>query len=179
MQPKGPKRSKRKMALRNIRTDEDPVLRKKARTVGKFDQRLHLLLEDMAETMYEAPGVGLAAPQVGILKRVLVYDNGSGIRELINPEILEKQGGQHEVEGCLSVPGVYGRVKRPASIKYRYMDRNGREHTAEASEMEAVIVCHETDHLNGILFTDYEVEYLTREELEELEESGDIDEETL
>lgn len=164
------------MALRNIRTDEDPVLRKKSRRIEKFDKKLHMLLEDMAETMYEAPGVGLAAPQVGILRRVLVYDNGIGIMEIINPEILEKHGEQHEVEGCLSVPGIYGKVKRPAIIKYKYMDRYGEEHTAQAQDMEAVILCHETDHLEGILFTDHDVEYLTEEDLEELAKSKDLEE---
>lgn len=167
------------MALRNIRKDEDPVLRKETRHVDRFDSRLHALLEDMAETMYEAPGVGLAAPQVGMLKKVVVYDSGNGIRELINPEITLMEGEQIEIEGCLSVPGVYGTVKRPARIKYSYMDRNGKPHEGEAEEMEAVIISHETDHLHGILFTDKVIEYLSQEELEAMEESGDLDEETL
>lgn len=167
------------MALRNIRKDEDPVLRKETRQVDKFDRKLHALLEDMAETMYEAPGVGLAAPQVGMLKKVVVYDSGNGIRELINPEITLKEGEQIEIEGCLSVPGVYGTVKRPARIEYSYMDRNGNPHKGEAEKMEAVIISHETDHLHGILFTDKVIDYLTPEELEEMEQAGELDEETL
>jgi peptide deformylase len=167
------------MAIRNIRKDEDPILRKETRQVEKFDSRLHTLLEDMAETMYDAPGVGLAAPQVGMLKKVVVYDSGNGICELINPEITLTEGEQIEIEGCLSVPGVYGTVKRPARIKYSYMDRNGKHHEGKAEEMEAVIISHETDHLHGILFTDKVIEYLSLEELEAMEESGDLDEETL
>jgi len=167
------------MALRNIRKDEDPVLRKKAKTVARFNKRLSDLLEDMAETMYDAPGIGLAAPQVGILKRAIVYDTGEGIREMINPEITETREEQVEVEGCLSVPGKYGRVKRPAWIKVKYTDREGLEKSQEAEGLEAVVICHETDHLDGILFTDKVEEYLTTEEIEEMHSSGEEDEEIL
>ncbi len=167
------------MALRNIRTDEDPVLRKISKTVTKINQKVELLLEDMADTMYEAPGVGLAAPQIGILKRIVVYDVGDGIVEMINPEILNTEDEQIEVEGCLSVPGKYGRVKRPARVKVKYQDRNGNDITKSAEELEAVVICHETDHLNGILFTDKVEEYLTEEEIEDMHSSGDSDEEVL
>ncbi|MBN1623975.1 MAG: peptide deformylase [Clostridia bacterium] len=167
------------MALRNIRTDEDPVLRKRARTVAKINQRIEILLEDMAETMYAAPGLGLAAPQVGILKRVIVYDAGDGIVEMINPVITDSEDEQVEVEGCLSVPGKYGRVRRPALITVVYQDRNGNELTKTARELEAVVICHETDHLDGILFTDKVEEYLTDVEIEEMHSSGESDEEIL
>lgn len=167
------------MALRNIRTDEDPVLRKRAKAVPKINQRIEILLEDMAETMYEAPGIGLAAPQVGILKRVIVYDIGDGIVEMINPVITDSEDEQVEVEGCLSVPGKYGRVKRPALISVVYQDRNGNEMTKTARELEAVVICHETDHLDGILFTDKVEDYLTDEEIEEMHSSEESDEETL
>ncbi|MFO7611046.1 MAG: peptide deformylase [Clostridia bacterium] len=164
------------MALRNIRTDEDSVLRKKARTVERFDPALHRLLDDMADTMYDAPGIGLAAPQVGILKRVIVLDTGEGLMEMINPEITEAEGEQIEIEGCLSVPGIYGKVSRPASIKVSYQDRKGVKHTMDAVELPAVVICHETDHLFGKLFTDIATEYITAEELEA---SGNLHEETL
>ncbi|MBN2557161.1 MAG: peptide deformylase [Clostridia bacterium] len=164
------------MALRNIRIDEDPVLRKKARTVEKFDPALHRLLEDMADTMYDAPGIGLAAPQVGVLKRAIVFDTGDGLMEMINPEITDSEGEQIEIEGCLSVPGIYGKVSRPASIKVNYQDRKGIRHTMDANELQAVVICHETDHLFGKLFTDIATEYITAEELEE---SGNMHEETL
>ena len=167
------------MALRNIRIDEDPVLRKKAKAVAKISQRIEILIDDMAETMYEAPGVGLAAPQVGVLKRVIVYDVGEGIVEMINPVITKTEDEQTEVEGCLSVPGKYGRVKRPARIEVSYQDRNGNKMTKTAEELEAVVICHETDHLDGILFTDKVEEYLTDEEINEMHSSGESDEETL
>ncbi len=158
------------MALRNIRVDEDPVLRKKAKKVDRFNSKLHGLLDDMAETMYSAPGVGLAAPQVGILKRVVIFDIDEYLYEMINPVITKKEGEQIEIEGCLSVPGKYGRVQRPESIVVEYQDRNGENQTLEAEGLKAVVVCHETDHLDGRLFTDIVIEYLS---LEELEESGE------
>lgn len=164
------------MALRNIRVDEDPVLRKKTKKVEKFNGRLHGLLDDMAETMYEAPGVGLAAPQVGILKKVVIFDVDDQLYEMINPEITSTEGEQIEVEGCLSVPGKYGRVKRPEKVTVEYQNRNGEAMSLEAEGLKAVVVCHETDHLEGRLFTDMVIEYLTPEELEE---SEDIIDETL
>lgn len=162
------------MALRKIRTEEDPVLRKKTKKVEKFNSRLHNLLDDMAETMYEAPGVGLAAPQIGMLKRIIVFDIGEGFSEMINPEIIESEGEQIEIEGCLSVPGIYGRVKRPSKIKAKFQDRKGKKHILEAEGLQAVVICHETDHLEGKLFTDMVIEYITPEELEE---TGDHEDE--
>ncbi|HPQ46134.1 MAG TPA: peptide deformylase [Clostridia bacterium] len=167
------------MALRNIRKDEDPVLRKRAREVAKADRKIAMLLDDMAETMYEAPGVGLAAPQVGILRRAIVYDIGEGLVKMLNPVITVREGEQIEVEGCLSVPGRYGRVKRPARVEVSYLDENGNEMTRSAEELEAVVICHETDHLDGILFTDKVEEYLTDEEISEMHSSGEADEEIL
>ena len=162
------------MALRNIRVNEDPVLRKKAKKVDRFNGKLHGILDDMAETMYAAPGVGLAAPQVGILKRVIVFDIDEQLCEMINPVITETEGEQIEIEGCLSVPGKYGRVQRPEKIVVEYQDRNGGRQVLETEGLKAVVVCHETDHLNGRLFTDIVIEYIS---LEELEESGEeIDE---
>ncbi len=155
------------MALRNIRINEDPVLRKKAKKVDRFNKRLHGLLDDMAETMYAAPGIGLAAPQVGILKRVIIFDVNDQLFEMINPVITETEGEQIDIEGCLSVPGKYGRVQRPENIKVEYQDRNGEKLSLEAESLTAVCVCHETDHLEGKLFTDIVIEYLTQEELEE------------
>jgi peptide deformylase len=161
------------MALRNIRVDEDPVLRKKAKTVDRFNPRLHALLDDMAETMYAAPGVGLAAPQVGILKRAIVFDIDENLHEMINPVITGTEGGQIEIEGCLSVPGKYGRVERPEKITVEYKDRYGDKHTLDAEGLKAVVICHETDHLDGRLFTDLVIEYLTPEEIEEAGEDFD------
>lgn len=161
------------MALRNIRIDEDPVLRKKAKEVTKFNARLYALLDDMADTMYAAPGVGLAAPQVGMLKRIIVFDIQDKLFEMVNPVIVETEGEQVEVEGCLSVPGKYGRVQRPAKIKVEYQDRNGEKIALEAEGLEAVVICHETDHLDGRLFTDIVIDYLTPEEIES---EGNIDE---
>ena len=158
------------MALRNIRIDEDPVLRKVAKKVDRFNGRLHGLLDDMADTMYDAPGIGLAAPQVGILKRVVVFDIDDQLYEMINPEIIKADGEQIEVEGCLSVPGKYGRVKRPEKITVEYQDRNGDVISLEAEGLKAVVVCHETDHLEGRLFTDIVIEFLTPEEIEESED---------
>ena len=117
------------------------------------------MLYEVITTMYEAPGVGLAAPQVGILKRVIVFDIQEKLYEMINPEIFETEGEQIEVEGCLSVPGKYGRVERPAKIKVRYQDRNGETNVLEAEGLEAVVICHETDHLEGKLFTDIVIDY--------------------
>lgn len=144
------------MAIRNIRKDEDPVLRKLSKTVEQFDDKLALLVEDMIDTMYEADGVGLAAPQIGILKRVTVIDvyDDNGVRVLINPEIVETSGEQFEIEGCLSLPGLAGRVKRPAWVKVKYQDLHGKSKEVEGTELLARALCHEIDHLNGILFTD-------------------------
>ncbi len=142
------------MALRNILKDSDPTLRKTCRTVNKIDHRITTLLDDMIETMYHADGIGLAAPQVGILKRVIVVDIGEGIIELINPEIIDKSGEKVDTEGCLSVPGVSGDVKRPEYLKVRGLNRHGETVVIEGEDLLARALCHEIDHLDGILFTD-------------------------
>ncbi len=142
------------MAIRKIAQIGDPVLRKKAKVVQKFDQKLIDLLEDMADTMYEADGVGLAAPQVSILKRVVVIDVGDGIIELINPEIISTSGEQIDAEGCLSVEGETADVKRPYVVKVRAQDRNGNTFEIEGEELLARAFCHEIDHLEGVLFVD-------------------------
>ena len=141
------------MALRNIVKVGDPVLTKKSRTVEKFDERLWTLLDDMKETMYAANGVGLAAVQVGVLKRVVVIDVGDGYMELINPEITEKSGIQTEEEGCLSLPGESGVTIRPAVVKIKAQDRNGKWCVYKGEGLKARCFCHETDHLDGVVFT--------------------------
>ena len=156
------------MALRNILTEEDPTLRKVSRPVTKFDDRLHELLDDMAETLEDARGVGLAAPQVGILRRVVVVDVGEEILELINPEIISQSGEQTGMEGCLSVPGKYGIVTRPNVVKVRAQDRFGEWYEAEGEELIARAFCHELEHLDGHLYVDKVERFLTQEELGEL-----------
>lgn len=142
------------MAIRNIRISTDEVLRKKCKVVKEITPNLLTLLDDMADTMYEAEGVGLAAPQVGILKRVVVIDIGEGLVELINPEILETSGSQIDDEGCLSVPGKSAPVERPYYAKVKAMDRDGNEFIIEGEELMARALCHEIDHLDGILYID-------------------------
>ena len=142
------------MAIRTIRISTDEVLRKKCKVVKEITPNLLTLLDDMADTMYEANGVGLAAPQVGILKRVVVIDIGEGLVELINPEILETSGSQIDDEGCLSVPGKYAPVERPNYVKVKAMDRDGNEFIIEGEELMARALCHEIDHLDGILYID-------------------------
>ena len=153
------------MGLRKILTTEEPALHKVCRPVEKFDWRLHKLLNDMKETLAEANGVGLAAPQVGILRRVVIVDTGEEILELVNPELLETDGEQEGAEGCLSVPGKYGLVKRPYYAKVRAQDRNGEWFEAEGEELIARCFCHELDHLDGIVYTEIMERYLTDEEL--------------
>lgn len=143
------------MAIRNIVQYPDPVLKKKARPVQKFNQRLHKLLDDMAETMYDANGVGLAAPQVGILKRVIVVDVGEGLIEMVNPEIVDKKGEQFAPpEGCLSIPNLVGEVRRAQWVKVTGQDRDGNAIEIEAEDYLARALQHEIDHLNGVLFID-------------------------
>ena len=155
------------MALRNIVTVGESVLNKVCRPVTRFDSRLHLLLDDMADTLAEANGVGLAAPQVGVLRRVVLVDVGEeDFLELINPEIIEQSGSQTGLEGCLSVPGKYGLVTRPYYAKVRAQDRNGNWFEAEGEELIARCFCHELDHLDGIVYTQVMERYLTEEELE-------------
>ena len=154
------------MGLRKILTDKEPSLHKVCRPVEKFDRRLHKLLDDMVETMLDANGVGLAAPQVGILRRVVTVDTGDGILELVNPVLVETDGEQIGAEGCLSVPGKYGLVKRPMTAKVRAQDRYGEWFEAEGEELIARCFCHELDHLDGILYTQIMERFLTEEELE-------------
>ena len=158
------------MGLRKILTDKDPALHKVCKSVEKFDEKLHKLLEDMTDTLIDSQGVGLAAPQVGILRRVVLVDTGDGILELINPVLLETDGEQVGPEGCLSVPGKYGLVKRPYYAKVRAQDRDGNWFEAEGEELIARCFCHELDHLDGILYTEVMDRFLTEEELEYDEE---------
>ena len=152
------------MAIRSIRIiDQDDVLRKHARKVEKFDERLHTLLNDMAETMAAGNGVGLAAPQVGVLKRCCVIDVGEGLIELVNPEIVSREGEVTVIEGCLSVPDRAGRVVRPEKVKVKAQDRHGEPFEIEGEGMLAVCLCHEIDHLDGILYTDKMIEDATEE----------------
>ena len=153
------------MGLRKILTTEEPALHKVCRPVEKFDWRLRKLLDDMKETLAQANGVGLAAPQVGILRRVVIVDTGEEILELVNPELLETDGEQEGAEGCLSVPGKYGLVKRPYYAKVRAQDRNGEWFEAEGEELIARCFCDELDHLDGIVYTEIMERYLTDEEL--------------
>ena len=153
------------MGLRKILTDKEPALHKVCRPVEKFDWRLHKLLDDMADTLVDSNGVGLAAPQVGILRRVVLVDTGEEILELINPELIETDGEQIGAEGCLSVPGKYGLVKRPYYAKVRAQDRNGEWYEAEGEELIARCFCHELDHLDGIVYTQVMERFLTEEEL--------------
>lgn len=156
------------MALRNILTEGEPALRKTARLVTRFDHRLHDLLDDMAETMDNANGVGLAAPQVGILRRVAVVLDGEDVIELVNPEIISQSGEQSGPEGCLSVPGRYGIVTRPNVVRVRAQDRMGNWFEVEGEELLARGLCHELEHLDGHLYTERVERYLTDEEIEEL-----------
>jgi len=142
------------MALRNIRINEDPILRKISKVVEIIDERTQILIDDMLDTMYESNGVGLAAPQVGILKRVVVIDIGDGPIILINPEIVEANGEVKDVEGCLSVPGKQGNVIRPQYVKVKAEDRDGNSIQIQGEDLLARALCHEIDHLNGILYTD-------------------------
>lgn len=153
------------MALRKILTDKESALHKTCRPVVDFDARLHTLLEDMRETLIDSGGVGLAAPQVGILRRVVLVDTGEEILELVNPTLVETSGEQEGPEGCLSVPGKYGLVKRPYYAKVRAQDRNGQWYEAEGEELIARCFCHELDHLDGILYTQVMERFLTEEEL--------------
>lgn len=150
------------MAIRKIVVlGEDDVLRKRSRRVDTFDKRLRTLLDDMAQTMYKADGVGLAAPQVGILKRVVVIDVGEGLLELINPEIVESEGSVICVEGCLSVPGRRGKVERPERVMVVAQNRDGKEIRLEGEGLLALALCHELDHLDGIVYVDKMIEDVT------------------
>ena len=157
------------MGIRKIVTIGDDTLRKHCKPQEKFDKRLATLLNDMAETMYKAEGVGLAAPQVGILRRAAVVDiteDHSGLMELVNPEIVEREGEQTGREGCLSVPGRQGVVTRPMKVKVRYQDRNGDLYELKTEGFEARAICHELDHLDGRLYIDVMDRELTEEEIQ-------------
>lgn len=161
------------MGLRKILSDKEPALHKVCKPVTSFDRRLHKLLDDMAETLEKANGVGLAAPQVGILRRVVIVDVGAGeedgesdILELVNPELIATDGEQEGPEGCLSVPGKYGLVKRPYHAVVRAQDRNGDWFETEGEALIARCFCHELDHLDGIVYTQVMERFLTDEELE-------------
>ena len=148
------------MAQRQLRYREDDVLYKKCKEVTKFDEKLAILLDDMYDTMTKANGVGLAAPQVGIIKRAVVIDVGDGRIELINPQIIETSGSQVGNEGCLSFPGVWGEVERPDYVKVRAYDRHGKEFELEGKELLARAICHECDHLDGVVFTSHVTKFV-------------------
>ena len=153
------------MGIRKILTVEEPALHKVCRPVESFDHKLHKLLDDMRQTLIDSEGVGLAAPQVGILRRVVLVDTGEEILELVNPSLLETDGEQVGAEGCLSVPGKYGIVKRPYYAKVKAQDRHGDWYEYEGEELIARCFCHELDHLDGIIYTEVMDRFLTEEEL--------------
>jgi len=157
------------MAYREIRKDGDEVLRKKSRRVDVIDEKIIMLFEDMADTMYKADGVGLAAPQIGILKRIIVIDVGNGLFEMINPVILGQSGEQDGIEGCLSLPGTSGEVKRPLNVSAKYTDIRGETVIIEAEALFARAICHELDHLDGILYKDKAHKMYTKKEIEEMQ----------
>lgn len=146
------------MAIRQLRFEGDPVLRKISRKIEKIDDKILILLDDMVETMYKEEGVGLAAPQIGILKRAIVIDIGEGPIKLLNPEIIAQEGCEIDLEGCLSVPDKSGKVKRPKSVKVKYIDINGDEKIIDGSDLLARALCHEIDHLDGVLYIDKVIE---------------------
>ena len=148
------------MAIREIRTKDDEILYKKCKEVKSFDKKLHILLDDMYDTMKQREGVGLAAPQVGILKRAVVIDVGGVAIDLINPEIIEESGSQTGSVGCLSVPGVWGEVERPNKVTVKAQDRDGKWFTMEGTELLARAICHECEHLEGKLFLDRVIEFI-------------------
>ncbi|MDR1531352.1 MAG: peptide deformylase [Clostridiales bacterium] len=161
------------MALRNIRLSNDEMLRKKSKPVTGITQSTLTLLDDMAETLYSQNGLGLAAPQVGVLRRIVVVDVGEGIVELINPELVEAEGTQNCYEGCLSIPDVSGLVERPLRVKIKALNRNGEEFFAEGADIAAIAFCHELDHLDGILYTDKATVIKNNEELEREEQENE------
>lgn len=154
------------MAIRNVRTEEDEVLRKISKEVDIIDDRIVGLLKDMSDTMYKSDGVGLAAPQIGILKRLVVIDVGEGLIELINPVITGETGEQVDYEGCLSVPQLVGEVKRPEKVTVEALNVRGEKITIEGQKLLAVALCHEIDHLNGILFIDKAVKIVNKKDFE-------------
>ena len=164
------------MAIRNIRIIGDPILRKKSREVEKIDDRIIQLLDDMEETMRDANGLGLAAPQIGILKRLVVVDmqDGNGVMKMINPKITKKsEDTQENLEGCLSIPGKSGVVDRPKNLVLEYTDINGKNVIVDCDEYKAVCICHELDHLEGVLYTDLAKRMYDNSELEQAEEDDE------
>ena len=164
------------MALREIVVEGDNVLNKKCRTVEKFDDRLSILIDDMIETLLDSGGVGLAAPQVGVLRRVVVIhvDPEKAPFEMVNPEIIATKGEQKGLEGCLSLPGKWGIATRPYHVEVKAQDRNGKEFTVSGDALMARAFCHELDHLNGVLYNEVVDRMLTPDELEKLAE-GELD----
>ena len=154
------------MAIRNIITKEDATLRKKSREVTEITHKILVLLDDMKETLLEANGVGLAAPQVGVLRRIAIVDTGEEVLELINPVIVETEGEQTEIEGCLSIPGIYGEVTRPMRVVIESTNRLGERKRIEGTELVARAFCHEIDHLDGVLFEDKATRFVKAEDLE-------------
>ncbi|MDD5796079.1 MAG: peptide deformylase [Oscillospiraceae bacterium] len=157
------------MAIRQIVKEGDPVLNKKCREVVKFDDRLAMILDDMKETLALAEGVGLAAPQVGILRRIVVVDVGEGPIELVNPVITEQSGEQEGLEGCLSCPGEWGITRRPMYVTVKAQDRNGKEFTVSGEGLLAKAFCHELDHLEGILYKQIAIRMVNPAEIEDAE----------
>ncbi|MDR7856391.1 peptide deformylase [Tissierella sp.] len=155
------------MALREIRISGDPILRKKSKAITEVTERIKILLDDMVDTMNEAEGVGLAAPQIGILRRAVVIDVGEGPIKLLNPELIEVKGQVIDIEGCLSVPGRSGTVDRPEWVRIKYMDVEGNEKHLEGNGLLARAICHEIDHLDGILYTDKIIDEVVLEEDDE------------
>lgn len=156
------------MAIKDIVLEGDDFLRKKSHPVTKFDERLWALLEDMKDTLIKHEGVGIAAVQIGTLRRVILIDVGDGIVEYVNPEIIETSGEQEKYEGCLSIPGERGYVKRPAKVVLKAQDRHGNYFTKEGEELLAIAMCHETDHLDGVIYKDKVTRMVDPEELEEV-----------
>lgn len=143
------------MAIRNLRLEGDPILRKTSREVKEITPKVRELIDDMLETMYEKEGVGLAAPQVGILKRIVVIDVGDGPLVMINPEMVREEGTQTGDEGCLSIPGKAGQVTRPNEVTVRFMDEDGEYYELDGTELLARAICHECEHLDGKLYIDH------------------------
>ena len=159
------------MAIRRIVKQGDPILRKRSREIIEINDRIFEIIEDMTETLYKENGLGIAAPQIGILKRIVVIDTGEGLIELINPVILSTEGEQENTEGCLSVPGEFGLVKRPACVKIKALNKNGKRIELVGNGVLARAICHEIDHLEGRLFTDIAIEMYSQEEIDDMEDN--------
>lgn len=163
------------MAIREVRIEGDPLLRKKSRNIDEINDRILVLLDDMVDTMYEKDGIGLAAPQVGVLRRAVVIDmrDDKGVYKMINPVIIEKsENGRIDVEGCLSIPERQGYVERPEYVVVEYLDEKGEEHQLRAEGYFATCICHELDHLDGVLYIDREIK-LTEEQIQMLNEKSE------